>query len=80
MFVDNDESVDGLHYTQAIYDAEVDVLLNHLCNSHAPVSSPSKIDTTCCNSYPLPNWKQVLILIALCFISFGSLLLRSGKP
>jgi hypothetical protein len=59
-------SEDGLHYPGKAADLMTDTLLNVVCNQHV-ASNHLPLESTCCNRYPLPNWKQVLTLVLLAF-------------
>ncbi|KAJ2720962.1 hypothetical protein GGI07_004275 [Coemansia sp. Benny D115] len=74
------ETLDGLHYSMAINDRAIQVLLNRVCNA-AVVSADAQppFHTTCCFEYPAPNWLvrvlalgvAVLALAALGAVRFG---------
>ncbi|KAG0206900.1 hypothetical protein BGX28_001769 [Mortierella sp. GBA30] len=55
-----DATVDGLHYEEKIVTAEVDVMLNYLCNNKLPKEAP--MAATCCYEYPSNKWSQTLML------------------
>lgn len=57
------ETVDGLHYSEKIRDAQVNVLLNMMCNDVLPKTFPQ--DKTCCRRYPMPSIPQVAVLSIL---------------
>lgn len=58
-----DETVDGLHFSEPISKAQASILLNLRCNDVLPKKFP--FDKTCCSQYPAPNWVQSLLLIVL---------------
>ncbi|GAA5991803.1 hypothetical protein JCM11641_001762 [Rhodosporidiobolus odoratus] len=64
-----DETVDGLHFSESISKVQASILLNLRCNDVLPKVFP--FDKTCCNSYPSPNWVQGLGLVVL--IAWGPL-------
>ncbi|KAJ2378730.1 hypothetical protein IW150_000621 [Coemansia sp. RSA 2607] len=51
------ETLDGLHYSPALNDRAVALLLNRVCNP-AVVSRGARppLHTTCCFAYPSPGW------------------------
>ncbi|SCZ96420.1 BZ3500_MvSof-1268-A1-R1_Chr8-2g10181 [Microbotryum saponariae] len=59
----DEETDDGLHFSDAVVKVQATILLNMRCNDVLPKKFP--FDKTCCNSYPTPNWVQILVL-AIC--------------
>lgn len=59
----DNETQDGLHFSDAISKAQASILLNLRCNDVLPKKFP--FDKTCCSQYPTPNWIQILLLLVL---------------
>ncbi|GAA6009960.1 hypothetical protein JCM10207_002174 [Rhodosporidiobolus poonsookiae] len=64
-----DETADGLHFSDTVTKAQASILLNLRCNDVLPKKFP--FDKTCCFQYPTPNWVQALILVVL--VAWGPL-------
>lgn len=62
-----EETEDGLHFSEAISKVQASVLLNLRCNDVLPKKFP--FDKTCCSQYPTPNWIQLLLLVL--FLTWG---------
>ncbi|KAJ1822486.1 hypothetical protein LPJ56_000813 [Coemansia sp. RSA 2599] len=75
------ESRDGLHYSAALNDRAVNVLLNRVCNARV-VSREARppLHTTCCFEYPPPNWYAVAMALAVSLAVPMLLLLLLLKP
>lgn len=58
-----DETLDGLHFSEPISKAQASILFNLRCNDVLPKKFP--FDKTCCSQYPTPNWVQSLLLLIL---------------
>jgi hypothetical protein len=58
-----DETLDGLHFSEGISKVQASILLNLRCNDVLPKKFP--FDKTCCFQYPSPNWVQALLLLFL---------------
>lgn len=58
-----DETEDGLHFSETISKVQAQILINLRCNDVLPKRFP--FDKTCCSQYPTPNWIQVALLIIL---------------
>lgn len=58
-----DETMDGLHFSEPISKVQASILLNLRCNDVLPKKFP--FDKTCCSQYPTPNWVQSLLLLVL---------------
>lgn len=84
-------ALDGFTYGKPVMDAELDLLLNQVCNSRVfasslPLSSSSSSFSssgrrmteraTCCVDYPKPKWKSVLTLLLLAFIGPFAFIVR----
>lgn len=65
--LDDQETSDGLHYSDSIIRAQATLLLNLRCNDALPKRFP--FDKTCCNEYPWPRLPQGAII--LFFIGLG---------
>lgn len=63
----DDETQDGLHFSEAISKVQASVLLNLRCNDVLPKKFP--FAKTCCSQYPTPNWIQLLLLFL--FLAWG---------
>lgn len=59
----DDETVDGLHFSDTVSKVQASILLNLRCNDALPKKFP--FDKTCCFQYPSPNWVQALLLVFL---------------
>lgn len=59
----DDETIDGLHFSDSINTVQASILYNLRCNDVAEKKFP--FDKTCCSQYPIPNWIQVFLLLAL---------------
>ncbi|BGP21038.1 hypothetical protein JCM10213_002927 [Rhodosporidiobolus nylandii] len=59
----DDETQDGLHFSEAVSKVQASILLNLRCNDVLPKTFP--FDKTCCFRYPTPNWVQGLLLAVL---------------
>ncbi|GAA6061542.1 hypothetical protein JCM10212_002749 [Sporobolomyces blumeae] len=58
-----DETVDGLHFSDSVSKVQASILLNLRCNDVMPKQFP--FDKTCCFQYPGPNWVQLVLLLVL---------------
>ncbi|ORY57401.1 10 TM acyl transferase domain found in Cas1p-domain-containing protein [Leucosporidium creatinivorum] len=58
-----DETLDGLHFSEPISKVQASILFNLRCNDVLPKKFP--FDKTCCSQYPTPNWVQSLLLLIL---------------
>lgn len=58
-----DETVDGLHFSDSISKVQASILLNLRCNDVLPKKFP--FDKTCCFQYPSPNYVQMGLLAIL---------------
>ena len=84
--LDDSQTHDGLHFTEAIVKAQANILLNFRCNNEWPQTFP--MDKTCCRMYPWPGPVQSVVLAGLllytcifsyrsceqCFVEFASTL------
>lgn len=61
--LDDSQTQDGLHFTEAIVKAQANILLNLRCNDEWPQMLP--MDKTCCRRYPWPVPVQTLMLASL---------------
>jgi hypothetical protein len=61
--LDPSQTTDGLHYSDKVLKAQVNVLLNFRCNEVLPKKFP--LDKTCCRRYPSASFHQLLVLILL---------------
>ncbi|GAA6042735.1 hypothetical protein JCM8097_005556 [Rhodosporidiobolus ruineniae] len=59
----DDETADGLHFSDAVSKVQASILLNLRCNDVLPKKFP--FDKTCCFQYPSPNWVQIVLLLFL---------------
>ncbi|GAA5913896.1 hypothetical protein JCM8208_004991 [Rhodotorula glutinis] len=59
----DDETADGLHFSDTVSRVQASILLNLRCNDALPKTFP--FDKTCCFQYPTPNWVQALLLVFL---------------
>ncbi|KXS21479.1 Cas1p-domain-containing protein [Gonapodya prolifera JEL478] len=57
---------DGLHYDAHVQDAELDVILNRVCNPKLKQTPPFR--TTCCAKCPLIGWKQATWMAILTLV------------
>lgn len=71
-----DETDDGLHYSDTITRTLANVVLNLRCNDALERRFP--FDKTCCSRYPTPNWVQVLMLAFLLAYAPAATLLRDS--
>ncbi|KAK4047792.1 hypothetical protein OIV83_005134 [Microbotryomycetes sp. JL201] len=74
----DNETSDGLHFSDAISRAQASILLNSRCNDVLPKKFP--FDKTCCAQYPAPNWVQGALLILLLVWGPIGLYLHSQPP
>lgn len=58
-----DETLDGLHFSDGISKVQASILLNLRCNDVLPKKFP--FSKTCCSAYPTPNWVQAILLLIL---------------
>ncbi|GAA5890054.1 hypothetical protein JCM5296_004755 [Sporobolomyces johnsonii] len=58
-----DETPDGLHFSDAVSKVQASILLNLRCNDVLPKKFP--FDKTCCFQYPTPNWVQIVLLVVM---------------
>lgn len=58
-----EETEDGLHFSEAVNKVQASILLNLRCNDVGPKKFP--FDRTCCYQYPTPNWVQGILLVIL---------------
>ncbi|KAI5477499.1 O-acetyltransferase [Pseudohyphozyma bogoriensis] len=58
-----EETEDGLHFSETVNKVQASILLNLRCNDVMPKKAP--FDKTCCNQYPVPNWVQGVLLVLL---------------
>lgn len=58
-----DETVDGLHFSDSVSKVQASILLNLRCNDVLPKKFP--FDKTCCFQYPAPNYVQLALLAIL---------------
>lgn len=61
--LDDSQTQDGLHFTEAIVKAQANILLNFRCNDEWPKTFP--MDKTCCRMYPWPGPMQSIVLASL---------------
>jgi len=61
--LDDSQTEDGLHFSDAVVKAQANVLLNLHCNDKFPKRFP--MDKTCCRSYPWPSAVHTLVYVAL---------------
>lgn len=61
--LDDSQTQDGLHFTDAIVEAQAKILLNLRCNDEWPQTFP--MDKTCCRTYPWPGPVQSIVLASL---------------
>ncbi|KAK4047271.1 hypothetical protein OIO90_006232 [Microbotryomycetes sp. JL221] len=59
----DNETEDGLHFSDTVARSQASILLNARCNDVLPKKFP--FDKTCCSRYPTPNWVQAFLLLAL---------------
>ena len=71
--LDDSQTQDGLHFTEAIVKAQANILLNLRCNNKWPQTFP--MDKTCCRMYPWPGPVQSIVLASL-FLYTCTLLYR----
>ncbi|KAH7910888.1 10 TM acyl transferase domain found in Cas1p-domain-containing protein [Hygrophoropsis aurantiaca] len=69
--LDESQTEDGLHFSDAVVKAQANLLLNLRCNNAWPKKFP--FDKTCCREYPLPFAGQLLILAM--FVLCGPIIL-----
>lgn len=67
---------DGIHVVDSISDSMVELMLNVKCNSVLMQSRRYPRDTTCCSTYPQPNWIQMIFVL----IAWSSLLMFCLLP
>lgn len=65
--LDDSQTQDGLHFTDAIVKAQANILLNLRCNDGWPRTVP--MDKTCCRMYPWPGPVQSVVLANLLLCS-----------
>ncbi|GAA5929765.1 uncharacterized protein JCM15063_004242 [Sporobolomyces koalae] len=58
-----DETADGLHFSDSVSKVQASILLNLRCNDVLPKKFP--FDKTCCFQYPSPNYVQIALLVVL---------------
>lgn len=58
-----EETQDGLHFSEPISKVQASILINLRCNDVMAKKFP--FDKTCCSQYPSPNWVQILLLLVL---------------
>lgn len=56
-----EETMDGLHFSDPISKVQASILLNLRCNDVLPKTFP--FDKTCCSQYPTPNWVQLVLVL-----------------
>lgn len=61
--LDESQTQDGLHFTEAIVKVQANILLNLRCNNEWPRTFP--MDKTCCRMYPWPGPVQTVVLASL---------------
>lgn len=72
------ETLDGLHFSDAISQKQASILYNLRCNDVMPKKFP--LDKTCCYQYPFPNFVQVMLLLILLGIApLSAYLANSGQ-
>ncbi|BGP52441.1 hypothetical protein JCM10450v2_008419 [Rhodotorula kratochvilovae] len=59
----DEETADGLHFSDTVSKVQASILLNLRCNDALPKKFP--FDKTCCFQYPSPNWVQAALLVIL---------------
>ncbi|KAH9944154.1 O-acetyltransferase [Epithele typhae] len=69
------QTLDGLHFSDAVVKMQAQVLFNMQCNDVLPKSFP--MDKTCCRSYPWPNALHMLVLLGA--IGWGPVLWLSAR-
>lgn len=57
----DEETEDGIHFSEGVSKVQASILLNLRCNDVLPKKFP--FDKTCCSQYPTPNWVQIALLI-----------------
>ena len=65
--LDDSQTQDGLHFTEAIVKAQANILLNLQCNDKWPQTFP--MDKTCCRMYPWPGPVQSVVLASMLLCS-----------
>lgn len=55
--------VSGIHATKSIAELMVDVILNLDCNSRLSLDEKYPMDKTCCHTYVLKNFAQLVVMI-----------------
>ena len=74
----DEETVDGLHFSDTVSKVQASILLNLRCNDVLPKHFP--YDKTCCFQYPAPNWVQIALLVFLIgFAPLGLYLYSRGE-
>lgn len=63
LMLDDSQTTDGLHFSATIIKAQANLLLNMRCNDVLPKRFP--FDKTCCTSYPVPPFMEILVLFVL---------------
>jgi hypothetical protein len=58
-------SIDGIHYEDAVYSSEADILLNYICVGDTVAEDASDNHGVCCQKYTY-KWKQGFILFLSC--------------
>ena len=58
-----EETLDGLHFSDPISKVQASILLNLRCNDVMP--KKFAFNKTCCFQYPAPNWVQLVLLAFL---------------
>ncbi|KAF8560288.1 Cas1p-domain-containing protein [Imleria badia] len=69
--LDDSQTQDGLHFSEAIVNAQANILLNLRCNNEWPQTFP--MDKTCCRMYPWPGPVQSVVLASLLLYACTSL-------
>jgi hypothetical protein len=59
--LDDSQTEDGLHFSDAVVKAQANILLNLRCNDILPKKFP--FDKTCCRRYPWPSALHLLVLL-----------------
>lgn len=59
--LDQSQTEDGLHFSEAVVKMQANLLLNLRCNDVLPKVFPH--DKTCCRSYPFPSFVHLLVLM-----------------
>ncbi|KAI8609512.1 10 TM acyl transferase domain found in Cas1p-domain-containing protein, partial [Chytriomyces sp. MP71] len=73
-------SLDGLHFVPKVDRAEVDILLNQICNPILFAGKKMQGKTSCCVNYPgIPLSVWFIILLTIVF-GHGALYLRTSNP